>query len=123
MTTVARGDNIFAVSAMKQSLKATLPRIDEMTDIMAYIAEPFEGQKFIAHCYKDQEHLLLSREIKAGEAVRVLIGPEGDFSEEEVAAAIAAGYKPVSLGVCRLRTETAALAACHSVHVINEIEG
>lgn len=112
-----------AISAMKQSLKATLPRIDEMTDIMAYIAEPFEGQKFIAHCYKDQERLLLSREIEAGKAVRVLIGPEGDFSEEEVAAAIAAGYQPVSLGVCRLRTETAALAACHSVHVINELVG
>ncbi len=110
-----------AISAMKQSLKATLPELSPMTDIGAFLREPFEGQKFIAHCYKDSERLLLSREIKSGTSVRVLIGPEGDFSPEEVDAALAAGYRPISLGDCRLRTETAALCACHTVHVINSL--
>lgn len=109
-----------AVSAMKQSLKATLPELSPMTDIVPFLKEPFEGQKFIAHCYKDSDRLLLSREVKAHQAVRVLIGPEGDFSPEEVEAALKAGYQPISLGNCRLRTETAALCACHTVHVINE---
>lgn len=110
-----------AISAMKQSLKATVPQIEEMTDIKAFLQEPFDGQKFICHCYQGMERKLLSKEIKAGADVRVLIGPEGDFSEEEVQLAIANGYVPVSLGNQRLRTETAALAAVHSVHLINEI--
>ena len=110
-----------AISAMKQSLKATLPRIDEMTDIKAFLAEPFEGQKFIAHCMDDQPRKLLSHEVKAGMAVRVLIGPEGDFTADEVALAIKNGYVPVSLGNQRLRTETAALASVHTIHIINEL--
>lgn len=110
-----------AVSAMKQSLKATLPAIDEMTDIKKFLEEPFDGQKFIAHCMKDSPRQLLSHEVKPGAAVRVLIGPEGDFSEEEVRLAIDHGYVPVSLGEQRLRTETAALAAVHTIHVINEL--
>ena len=110
-----------AVSAMKQSLKATLPRLDEMTGLADYLAEPFEGQKFIAHCIAGEERRLLSREVRAGESVRVLIGPEGDFTADEVRLAMAAGYVPVSLGRERLRTETAALAAVHTVHVVNEL--
>ncbi len=111
-----------AVSAMKQSLKATLPQIDEMTDLKAFLAQPFEGQKFIAHCIKDAPRRLLSQEVQPGAAVRVLIGPEGDFSEEEIALALQHGYQPVSLGEQRLRTETAALASVHTVHVINELQ-
>ena len=110
-----------AVSAMKQSLKAKLPQLDEMMDIKSFIQEPFEGQKFIAFCFEGVERKLLSREIVAGKAVRVLIGPEGDFSEEEVKLALENGYIPVSLGDQRLRTETAALASVHTVHVINEL--
>jgi 16S rRNA (uracil1498-N3)-methyltransferase len=110
-----------AVSAMKQSLKAQLPELNPMTDIRTYIAEPFEGQKFIAHCMSDHERKLLSREIKPATPVRILIGPEGDFSDEEVSLALANGYVPVSLGNERLRTETASLAAVHTVHVINEL--
>lgn len=112
-----------AVSAMKQSLKATLPEIDEMTDIKAFLRESFEGQKFIAHCMKDAPRKLLSHEIKPGAAVRVLIGPEGDFTPEEVQMAFANGYVPVSLGEQRLRTETAALASVHTIHVVNEMKG
>lgn len=110
-----------AVSAMKQSLKATLPVIDEMTDIKKVLEEPFNGQKFIAHCMDDQPRQLLSHLIKKGEAIRILIGPEGDFSPEEVNFAIKNNYKPISLGEQRLRTETAALASVHTIHVINEL--
>ncbi|MCF0179182.1 MAG: 16S rRNA (uracil(1498)-N(3))-methyltransferase [Bacteroidales bacterium] len=110
-----------AVSAMKQSLKATLPQIEEMTDIKSYITEDFDGQKFIAHCIKDAERKLFSKEIKPNSRIRVLIGPEGDFSEEEIELAIQNGYVPISLGEQRLRTETAALAAVHTIHIINEI--
>jgi len=110
-----------AVSAMKQSLKATLPIIDEMVDIKKYILEPFDGQKFIAHCMEDQPRQLLSQLVRKNMAVRVLIGPEGDFSPEEVQLAIDNGYLPVSLGNQRLRTETAALASVHTIHVVNEL--
>lgn len=111
-----------AISAMKQSLKATLPVIEEMTDIKRFLQEPFDGQKFIAHCMDDQPRKLLSHEVKPGTAVRVLIGPEGDFSPEEVQLALSNGYVPVSLGDQRLRTETAALASVHTIHVINELK-
>lgn len=110
-----------AISAMKQSLKATLPQIDEMTDIKRFLQEPFDGQKFIAHCMEDQPRQLLSHLVKKGNDVRVLIGPEGDFSPEEVNFAIQKGYQPVSLGEQRLRTETAALVSVHTVHMINEL--
>jgi len=110
-----------AVSAMKQSLKATLPVIDEMTDIRKVIEEPFVGQKFIAHCMENEPRQLLSHLVKPGENVRILIGPEGDFSAEEVQLAINNNYIPISLGEQRLRTETAALASVHTIHVINEL--
>lgn len=110
-----------AVSAMKQSLKATLPEIDAMTDIKRFLKEPFDGQKFIAHCMEDQPRQLLSHLVKPGMPVRVLIGPEGDFSPEEVVLALANGYQPVSLGNQRLRTETAALVSVHTIHIMNEL--
>ena len=110
-----------AVSAMKQSLKATLPVIDEMTDIKKVIQEPFDGQKFIAHCMENSPRQLLSHLIESGKNVRILIGPEGDFSPEEVSLAIENDYKPISLGEQRLRTETAALASVHTIHIINEL--
>ena len=112
-----------AISAMKQSLKAVLPRIDEMTPFERYVREPFDGQKFIAHCYADEERKLLSQTYKAGSSARILIGPEGDFSPEEVSLAIENGYVPISLGVSRLRTETAGVVACHTLHTLNEVAG
>lgn len=111
------------ISAMKQSLKAVLPRIEEMTPFVRYVSEPFEGQKFIAHCYPGDEKRLLSRCYEAGKPVRILIGPEGDFSPEEVQLALEKGYVPVSLGASRLRTETAGVVACHTIHVVNELAG
>lgn len=107
------------VSAIKQSLKARLPRLNEMTVFQQFITQPFEGQKFIAHCHPG-EKALLKEVVRKGENALVLIGPEGDFSEEEVEQALAQGFVPISLGRSRLRTETAALVACHILNLQNQ---
>ncbi|RRD89790.1 16S rRNA (uracil(1498)-N(3))-methyltransferase [Bacteroides heparinolyticus] len=107
------------VSAIKQSLKARMPRLNEMTDFKQFVAQPFEGQKFIAHCYEGEKPLLKDVLTPGLDAV-ILIGPEGDFSEEEVKTAEAHGFRPVSLGKSRLRTETAALVACHLLNLQNQ---
>ena len=107
------------VSAMKQSLKAVLPRLEEMTPFDRYVREEYDGQKFIAHCHADSERRLLSQCYKPGSRARILIGPEGDFSREEVQLAIEHGFQPISLGRSRLRTETAALVACHILNLAN----
>ncbi len=108
------------VSAMKQSEKATLPGLQGMTDFNAFIKQEFNGRRFIAHCYEGVKPLL-SRAYQPGEDVLILIGPEGDFSTEEVEKALAQGYEPISLGESRLRTETAALTACQTIHIINQL--
>ena len=107
------------VSAIKQSLKANKPVLNEMTDFNKFISQDFKGQKFICHCYEGEKKLL-KEAIVPGEDALILIGPEGDFSEEEVAKAIEAGFQPVSLGKSRLRTETAALVAAHTLNLINQ---
>jgi len=107
------------VSAMKQSIKAYLPILNPMQTFKKTISDPFSGHKFIAHCY-EREKTLLRDVVEKGKDVLILIGPEGDFSTEEVELAISEGFIPVSLGTSRLRTETAALAACHTVNLINQ---
>lgn len=107
------------VSAMKQSQKATVPQLEGMTDFRSFISRPFEGRKFIAHC-EDGAKTLLKQTYCPGENALILIGPEGDFSPEEIELALANGFEPISLGESRLRTETAALAACHTIHVLNQ---
>ena len=107
------------VSAMKQSQKATLPELTGMTDFRTFINQPFEGRRFIAHC-EEGEKPLLKQIYRPGENALVLIGPEGDFSPEEIALALKQGFEPISLGKSRLRTETAALVACHTIHVLNQ---
>lgn len=108
-----------ALSAMKQSLKAWLPEISEMVSFEDFIVQPFEGEKLIAHCYNGQKPHL-KNVIDPGENVLVLIGPEGDFSPEEVKLAVDNGFQEISLGQSRLRTETASLVACTAVAFINE---
>ena len=104
---------------MKQSQKAVLPQINEMTDFNSFISKNYEGRKMIAHCEESQKHII--KDIyKPKDSVLILIGPEGDFSNEEISAAISAGFAPVSLGESRLRTETAALVACHTIHILNQ---
>lgn len=107
------------VSAMKQSQKATVPQLEGMTDFRSFVSRPFEGRKFIAHC-EDGAKTLLKQTYCPGENALILIGPEGDFSLEEIELALANGFEPISLGESRLRTETAALAACHTIHVLNQ---
>ena len=109
------------VSAIKQSLKARLPKMNEMTDFNRFVRQPFSGQKFIAHCYEGEKPLLKDI-VRRGEDALILIGPEGDFSEEEVKLAVEQGFRPVSLGRSRLRTETAALVACHILNLCNQTD-
>lgn len=110
------------VSAMKQSLKATLPRLDEMTPIEKVLGEPFEGTRCIAYCDemlpRDQRHTIASA-YRPGQDVMVLIGPEGDFSPNEVEMAATSGFKPITLGESRLRTETAGLMAIAAIHALD----
>jgi 16S rRNA (uracil1498-N3)-methyltransferase len=108
------------IAAMKQSGKARLPELPELIDFKKWIAKDFNGQKLIAHCYPGEKQLLSQVYRKNGN-VRVLIGPEGDFSEEEITLAEARGFVSISLGESRLRTETAALTACQTVHIVNQL--
>jgi 16S rRNA (uracil1498-N3)-methyltransferase len=107
------------VSAMKQSVKAYLPKLNEMTSFRELIGQEFKGRKFIAHC-NDGEKLHLKNSVLPGENVLLLIGPEGDFSPKEVEDAKARGFEEISLGAARLRTETAGIVACHIVNLANE---
>ena len=110
------------VSAMKQSLKATLPLLDEMTPVAQVLAEPFEGTRCIAYCDEQLprgQRLTLTGIYRPGQDVMVLIGPEGDFSPEEVQAARDAGFMPVTLGESRLRTETAGMMAVAAIHTLD----
>ncbi len=107
------------VSAMKQSQKAVLPELSEMVKFADFVKKPFDGQKFIAHC-EAGEKVLLKNIYKPGSGASILIGPEGDFSSTEIELALANGFHPVSLGDSRLRTETAALVALNTIHIINQ---
>ncbi|PRX47368.1 16S rRNA (uracil(1498)-N(3))-methyltransferase [Salegentibacter salegens] len=107
-------------SAMKQSLHFSLPVINEAINFSEFAASGTDGQKFIAHCEDGMERFSLKNQAKPQENITILIGPEGDFSAEEVKLAIKNNWKPVSLGDSRLRTETAAIVACHTVALINQ---
>ena len=110
-----------AVSAMKQSLKAVLPQIDEMMPYGDFMRQCDTEQRFIAYCDPSIPRLLFSKEFKPFTDATILIGPEGDFSAEEIKQALDAGWTPISLGDNRLRTETAALVACDTCHIIDQI--
>lgn len=106
-------------SAMKQSLQYYMPVLHNPMPYAAFVQQQREGQLFIAHC-EDTDKKLLKTELRPKEAVTLLIGPEGDFSTKEISQALGLGYIPVSLGNTRLRTETAAVVAAHSVAFVNE---
>lgn len=105
-------------SAVKQSLKAYHPVLHPMADYKNFILQKREGQLFIAHLEESNPVLLQKLYLKGSDAT-IMIGPEGDFSDTEVASAIKATYQCVSLGNSRLRTETAAVVACHAVAMLN----
>nr|WP_319570766.1 16S rRNA (uracil(1498)-N(3))-methyltransferase [uncultured Draconibacterium sp.] len=107
------------VSAMKQSVKAYLPKLNGLTKLSDLLSQATETKKFIAHCNKgEKQHL--KNVVKPGDKVLILIGPEGDFSPEEVTLALEYGFEAISLGNARLRTETAGVVACHIVNLANE---
>jgi 16S rRNA (uracil1498-N3)-methyltransferase len=109
-------------AAVKQSLKAYHPTLHPLTRFRDVVTMPFEGQKFIAHCDKEaSERLYLGSQLKKGGDVLILIGPEGDFSPEEITFALQNGFKPITLGDQRLRTETAAVVATVIVSTINSL--
>ena len=111
------------VSAMKQSHKAWKPVINEMVSFKRFLDEPRQGAQFIAHCYDEIPRTYLFDELRqlyqsgTSEEVTVLVGPEGDFSIDEVQLALQAGYRSVHLGSSRLRTETAGLASIMMMHL------
>jgi 16S rRNA (uracil1498-N3)-methyltransferase len=106
-------------SAMKQSLNCYLPKLNEAIHFNDFINQGFKGDLFIAHC-EETDKKTLKQELKPKTDITILIGPEGDFSSKEIQQALENGFKPVTLGKTRLRTETAAIVACHSVALINE---
>ena len=112
--------NKVITSAIKQSLKSHHPKLTEKIKFNVLIKAPFDGQKFIAYIDEDVT-LELSKAYTSGENALVLIGPEGDFSPEEVTMAKENGFIPVSLGKSRLRTETAGIVACHTISLLNDI--
>jgi len=105
------------ISAMKQSLKAYLPKLNPLTPLQTLLESEFDGKRFIAHCY-DQDKRDLKNELASSQSNLVLVGPEGDFSGEEVELALLKLFIPVSLGTSRLRTETAGVVACHTVNLL-----
>lgn len=106
-------------AAMKQSQRAYLPQLDDLIDYKALINSDFSGKKLIAHCF-DTDKPYLQQTIKKDEDVLILIGPEGDFTQEEVTMAEKNGFVPISLGDSRLRTETAGIVAVHTVALLNQ---
>ena len=110
------------LSAMKQSLKPFLPKLNELVDFEAFIKDTATNDddlRFIAHC-RNAELPLLRDNCPKQKSVTVLIGPEGDFSMSEIELALANGFNEISLGKSRLRTETAGIAAVHTINLIND---
>mgnify|MGYP003531343988 CR=1 FL=1 len=109
------------VAAMKQSVKSKMPVIEDIVAFDKLVRQNYDGQKFIAWIDDDVTEQLCDL-YRKGENALVLIGPEGDFSKEEVELAKEYGFVPVSLGEARLRTETAAVVACHTIQLINQMK-
>jgi len=107
------------LTAMKQSNELYLPKLNEAITFKEFLKRKNEGLQLIAHCEETNKKTLKSV-LKPNESVTLLIGPEGDFTEKEIALALENKYAAVSLGNTRLRTETAAIVACHSVVFVNE---
>lgn len=111
-----RADRVekIVISAAKQSRKSFLPQVHELTPFSQFIDESEEGHRYIAHCYDEIERVDFFNELNQltdDDPITILVGPEGDFSIDEVKLAMAKGYKSISLGKSRLRTETAGLYA------------
>jgi len=106
------------ISAMKQSNQFYLPKLNDPIKFSDFIKQDISGQKFIAHC-EETSKKELKNEIKPNQNYTLLIGPEGDFSNNEIEKALATNFLPVALGNTRLRTETAAIVGCHTFVLVN----
>ena len=112
--------NNLIISAMKQSLKAKKTVLNEPCSFKDFVSNDLNGIRMIAHCDASTERKKISEVFSKNTNSIILIGPEGDFSREEITSAITMGFIPVHLGPSRLRTETAGVAACHSIYFINQ---
>lgn len=108
------------IASIKQSQKAFLPTLNEPAELNQFIQKNHEVMKFIAHCESDNESPLHSIYQKGKDSL-ILIGPEGDFSFDEVTLAKTSGFIPINLGKSRLRTETAGIVACHTINLMNQL--
>ena len=112
--------NNLIISAMKQSLKSTLTILNEPCRFDDFIRTTIFGSRMIAHCSNESGKSKIGEVYSKGNDAVLLIGPEGDFSADEIKAAMAQGFMPVHLGKSRLRSETAGIAACYSIYYINQ---
>jgi 16S rRNA (uracil1498-N3)-methyltransferase len=112
--------NNIIISAMKQSLKAYKPMLNEPISFKEFIDSEYSGKKIIAHCNDTIDRYKVTDVYHKGENICMAIGPEGDFCYDEIEYAIKNGYSSVHLGKSRLRTETAGISACHSIYFINQ---
>ncbi len=111
--------NKVITSAVKQSIKAYHPKLNDAISFDAFLKEPFDGEQLIAHCIDNGEKQYISKLVAPHQKYLILIGPEGDFTPEEVDLALNKGFKALTLGNNRLRTETAALAVCFEINYLN----
>jgi 16S rRNA (uracil1498-N3)-methyltransferase len=112
--------NSIVISAMKQSLKAKLTIINPVTPFKDFIKTNKRGKRLIAHCERGAEKKSIGNCLLKGDDAVILIGPEGDFTHDEIQEATESGFTEVHLGTSRLRTETAGIVACHSVYFLNQ---
>jgi 16S rRNA (uracil1498-N3)-methyltransferase len=111
--------NKVITSAVKQSIKAYHPKLNDAITFDAFLKEPFDGNKLIAHCIDNGEKQYISKLVAPHQKYLILIGPEGDFTPDEVNLALNKGFKALTLGDNRLRTETAALSVCFEINYLN----
>lgn len=111
--------NKVITSAVKQSIKAYHPKLNDAISFDAFLKQPFDGEKLMAHCIDEAEKKYISQLVAPHQKYLILIGPEGDFTPEEVNLALNKGFKALTLGDNRLRTETAALAVCFEINYLN----
>ncbi len=111
--------NKVITSAVKQSIKAYHPKLNDAISYDAFLKESFDGDKLIAHCIDNGEKEYISKLVAPHQKYLILIGPEGDFTPDEVNLALNKGFKALTLGDNRLRTETAALSVCFEINYLN----
>lgn len=118
---IVKEDRLYKVitAAVKQSLQAYHPVLNPQTTLSAFLKQRSDAVKMIAHCVDNAPRQFITEVIKPQQHYTILIGPEGDFTPSEIEMALQNDYKPLTLGNTRLRTETAALAACFEVNYLN----